>query len=158
MYQIHLSKKFLWGMAGMVLALLIFKAGILVGYHKAGFSYRWGESYHRNFAGPRRGFFRDFHDRDFISAHGTFGEILSIDGAKLVVRGRDNVEKIISTDQKTMMQRGRDAVRIQDLHQGDFIVTIGSPNNEGQIEAKFIRLIPPPRNYVQKNTASSTSP
>ena len=129
-------------MGGIVIMLLIFKAGMMVGYRKAGFSYRWGDSYHRNFAGPRKGFLRDFRDRDFIDGHGTFGEILSIDGAKFVVRGRDNMEKIISTDDKTVLQRGRDTVRLQDLRVGDFIVTIGSPNNEGQIEAKFIRIMP----------------
>ena len=38
----------------------------------------------------------------------------------------------------------RDEIKISDLKIGDFIVVIGSPNTDGQVEAKFIRLMPEP--------------
>ena len=42
--------------AGLLVILLSFSAGVHVGYRKAGFSEGWGDNYHRNFAGPNNGF------------------------------------------------------------------------------------------------------
>jgi hypothetical protein len=124
--------------------LFVFKAGEFVGYGKANFSYRWGENYHRNFAGPRNGFLgnfgRGFGDKDFINAHGTFGTIIKIDGSTLVVKGRDDVEKIILISDQTIITRRRETIKSNDLKVDDRVVIIGSPNEQGQIEAKLIRV------------------
>jgi len=113
-----------------------------VGYKKASFSYRWGENYHRNFAGPRQGFFGNVSDRNFVESHGTFGQIIKIDGTTLVVRGKNNSEKIIVVKNDTVIRSGGNTVALTDLKVDDSIVTIGEPNNEGQIEAKLIRIMP----------------
>jgi hypothetical protein len=148
------SKTFRIGLifiGALIVLLLVFKAGVFVGYKKAQFSYRWGENYHRNFAGPRSGFFGDFRrglgDRDYINAHGTFGSIIKIDpaagsgqAATLIVKGSDNTEKTILVSDKTTIKSRREAIKIKDLKVDDRIVIIGSPNEQGQIEAKFIRL------------------
>jgi hypothetical protein len=128
----------------LIVLLFVFKVGVFVGYKKANFSYRWGENYHRNFAGPRGGFFEDFkrgfRDKDFINAHGTFGSILRIDGNTIIMKGQDDVEKTILVSEGTLINKGREAVKISDLKADDKIVVIGSPNEQGQIEAKLIRL------------------
>lgn len=125
-----------------------FSAGVAVGYRKAKFSYAWGENYHKNFGGPREGFMRDFdrefQGRDFIDAHGTFGQIISIADSELVVRGRDNVEKVIVVNESTEIRRFKDAIKIKDLAIDEPIVVIGDPNDLGQIIAKFIRVMPVP--------------
>src|SRR3990167_7137010 len=81
----------------LILLLLVFKAGVFVGYKKASFSYSWGENYHRNFAGPRRGFLSDFRrgfeDKDFINAHNTSGSIIKINNSTLIIKKSNNVEK-----------------------------------------------------------------
>ncbi len=139
------SKKFhylTWSVAGLIVLLLVFKAGVMVGYKKASFSYRWGENYHRNFAGPRQGFFGNVSDRNFVESHGTFGQIIKIDGTTLVVRGKNNSEKIIVVKNDTVIRSGGNTVALTDLKVDDSIVTIGEPNNEGQIEAKLIRIMP----------------
>ena len=44
------SKKFntlVYGFLVAVIALLIFQAGVFVGFHKASFSYRWGDNYQK---------------------------------------------------------------------------------------------------------------
>src|SRR3989344_915458 len=97
------------GLAGFVALILVFGAGVKVGALKARYSYKWAESYHKNFGGPRGGFFgdwRQFPAGDFISGHGAFREIIK-EGLKV----------------------------------GDRAVIIGSPNEEGQIEAKMIRIM-----------------
>lgn len=141
------SKKFqlaTWIAAGFILLLLVFKLGVFVGYKKAFFIGRWSENYHRNFAGPRGGFFRNFlsDKRDFIGAHGVFGSVLSVDGTRIVVRGRDNVEKIILVTDKTVITRLRETVGAYDIKPDDNIVIIGEPNDAGEIQAKFVRIMP----------------
>jgi len=131
------------GIAGFVIVGLIFGAGMFVGGMKAKFSYRWAESYHKNFAGPREGFLGDwqsFPRGDFIEGHGAFGEIIQISDTDLVVKGRGDVEKVIITTEDTTIQKGRETIKKEELKVGDQIVIIGSPNEEGQIEAKLIRV------------------
>ena len=139
------SKKFqiiTWMIAGIIVLLLAFHAGVIVGYKKASFSYRWGENYHRNFGGPRSGFSNNFFDRDFIESHGTFGQIIKIDGMTLVVKGRGDAEKIIVIKNNTVTRKQRNTISTNDLKINDYIVIIGEPNNQGQIEAAFIRIMP----------------
>lgn len=132
------------GLAGFAVVILIFGAGMFVGGMKAKFSYRWAENYHRNFAGPREGFFsklREFPTRDFISGHGSFGEVIEIKDKEFVIKSRENIEKVIVIKDDTIITKGRK--RIKDgLAVGDNVVIIGSPNDEGKIEAKMIRIIP----------------
>lgn len=133
------------GLAGFAVILLIFGAGMVVGGMKARFSYRWAESYHENFAGPQGGFIGDWRrfpvpPGDFVESHGTFGEILKINDSDLVVKGRGDVEKVILLTKDTIIQKGRNTIKKEELKVGDSIVIIGSPNNEGQIEAKLIRV------------------
>ncbi len=132
------------GLAGFVIVVLIFGAGMFVGGMKARFSYRWAESYHKNFAGPREGFFGDWKNLppfpgDFIEGHGDFGEIIKIN-SDLVIKGRDDVEKIIIIKEDTIIEKGRTTIKKDELRVGNQIVVIGSPNEKGQIEAKLIRL------------------
>jgi len=132
------------------MAVLIgaFSVGMAIGFRKARFSYAWGENYHKNFSGPRGGFFKDFSNdlmgADFIGAHGAFGPIIDISNSELAIRGRDNVEKIIVVGEDTDIRRLKDTILLEDLKLDEPIVVIGEPNEQGQIEAKFIRVMPVP--------------
>ncbi len=141
--QKDILKWIIIGLTGFAVVGLIFGAGMVVGGMKAKFSYRWAEQYHKNFAGPRTGFFSDwrsFPRGDFIEGHGAFGEIIQISDTDLVVKGRGDVEKVIITTEDTAIQKGRETIKKKELKIGDQIVIIGSPNEEGQIEAKLIRI------------------
>ena len=133
------------GLAGFVIIILIFGAGMFVGGIKARFSYRWAESYHKNFAGPREGFFGNWQGippfpGEFIEGHGTFGEIIKINDSDLVIKGQGDLEKIIVLKEDTILEKGRATIKKEDLKVGDQVVIIGSPNEQGQIEAKLIRI------------------
>jgi len=148
------SKKFMVAIAGLVgLAVIVgtFSLGVFVGYHKARFSYAWGENYHNNFGGPRGGLFQDFSGKEFMDAHGTYGQIVKVDVSILVVKGRDNVEKIVVVSADTSIMSLRNAIKISDLKVNDNIVVIGEPNDQGQIEAKFIRFLPAISNMPMMN-------
>ena len=130
---------------GVIVFLLIFNLGMIIGFRKANFSYKWGENYHQNFAGPQGGFFRDFGGRDFIEPHGVFGQIIKIDNATLIIKSPDNVEKTVIAKDDTVIERFRETIKLTDLKIDDQIVVIGEPNTSGQIEAKFIRIMPSPK-------------
>lgn len=142
-FQSRFFSGLIGGVIGLIIILLAFKVGIMVGIRKADFSCKWSDNYHRNFAGPREGFMFGFKDQDFIEAHGSFGEIIKIDGNTLVIIGRNNIEKSVSADEKTIIKRFQDDLKVKDLNVKDKIVVIGEPNESGQIEAKLIRVFPP---------------
>ena len=132
--------KVLYGIVIIIIALLIFSAGISVGFHKASFGRAWGENYERNFGMmPNRPMFgRD----NFPNANGAIGKILKITLPTIIVQDRDNTEKVILTKNDTKIQKLKENITTNDLKIDDFIVVIGNPNEQGQIEAKLIRIMP----------------
>jgi len=81
---------------------------------------------------------------DFVEAHGAFGSIIDIKESELAIKGKNNVEKIIVISESTDIRRFRDAIKIKDLALDEYVVVIGEPNDQGKIDAKFIRVMPPP--------------
>lgn len=129
------------GLFGFIVIVLIFSAGVKVGTLKARYSYQWADNYHKNFAGPKGGFlgdWRKFPAGDFIGGHGAFGEVIELNDSGFVIKGRGDIEKIIVTTDDTVVKKGRQTVE-DGLKVGDRVTIIGSPNEEGQIEAKLIR-------------------
>jgi len=130
----------------LVILLLVFRAGMEVGLRKATFSYRWGENYHRNFGGPRGGFMGGMMQDDPVGGYGVFGKIIKIDLPLVVINDQRGTEKVVLLKNDTTIRRFRDAIQPGDIKIDDAVVVIGSPNDAGQIEAKLIRMIPPPLN------------
>jgi hypothetical protein len=149
------SKLFKWlllTIAYLIVILLIFNLGVFVGFKKAKYSYRWGENYHQMFGGPRGGFMQDFQGKDFTAGHGTVGQVIKVEDKSIIVSGPDQVEKIIKLTDQTEIRQGREIIKTDQIKTGDLIVAIGSPNDDGTIEAKLIRRfdpqtdqLPPPR-------------
>ena len=57
MQEMIKSKKFIIASVALgviIVALVSFATGVFVGFHKARFSYKFGENYERNFMGPRQ--------------------------------------------------------------------------------------------------------
>lgn len=140
---------------GIVLvALISFSGGLAVGFHKAKFSYAFGENYERNFANGKfqekdggRGMSRrdmmrdhDFEGKNFRNGHGISGEILSIADANIIIKDRDNKENTVSISEKTIIRNGRDSIQTSDLTIGTKVVIIGNPSDTGTIDADFIRV------------------
>ncbi len=131
----------------VIILLLDFRVGEFVGYRKAGFSRGWAENYHRNFGGPRPGFFGDLDDRAYTESDGTFGPILKINLATTTVRNFTFVVEDANKQEKTVVVSDATSIRLQsqDLKAGDLkvddrVLIIGDPTDKGQIDAKFIRV------------------
>lgn len=144
------SQKTVWtGIVGLILALVIFQAGIFVGFHKASFSYGSGDNFHRMFGAPERNGmmgldgFGGFPGGELTSAYGTTGTIVKITLPTIVVAGSDKVEKVVVVNEQTILRQFRDDINNNDLKVGDSIIVIGAPNSSStQIVAKLIRVLP----------------
>lgn len=147
-----------------LLVLVIFRAGMFFGFQKAEFSSRWAENYHRNFDGPRQGGIIENIEqrlgggnRNFIGAHGTSGTILKIDTptavsgqasstdqetqkTTLIIKDQNNTENIVVISDDTVIRAGTETIKTMDLKIDDHIVIIGTPDEQGEIQAKFIRI------------------
>ncbi len=144
-FQSNTVKGAILGIGAVIILLLVFKTGMIVGTKKADFSCRWSDNYHRNFGGPRGGFMPGLGDRDFLEANGTFGQVIKIEGSNLVIKGSKDIEKVVIVDNNTVIKLFSDTIKLTDLKIDDNIVVIGEPNQQGQIVAKLIRVMPKPQ-------------
>ena len=120
----------------------VFGVGVFVGQKRAEFSFQFASNYHRNFAGPEQGLFGNYITKDFISGHGVYGAVMEIEGDMLFVIGQDNMEKTVVISSATTIMQNKMAVAASDIKINDSIVVIGSPDDQGRIQAKFIRILP----------------
>lgn len=146
------------GLCVIIVALLIFQAGMFVGYRKAMFAGGMSDEYSRTFIG-RRGMpdmMDGFIGKDVPGGHGAVGKVVQVNGPVLVVADSNDTEKEVVTASSTLVRKFRDEASLSDIQVDDYIVVIGSPNAKGQIEAKLIRLMPPPGDNQPASTATST--
>jgi len=157
LYHAKYFKTFTIVVGAILIALTSFAVGMSVGFHKAKFSYKWGENYERNFAGPGMGgpmgFMHDFQGRDFRNSHGTAGVIVSLTDNNLVIKDRDGKENTVAVTDKTVIKKYREDIKITDLKQGDQVVVLGNPGNDGTINADIIRVFDNPAD-LNNNSAS----
>ena len=123
----------------LIILILVFGLGVYVGYRKAKFSYSWGENYEKNF--PKKRGFLGFMPGDIMNAHGTVGSVSEINGNIIVLKDNDGTQKsILTSSSTTVISRPGTDLKLQDIKVNDAITVIGTPNNQGQIEAKLIRI------------------
>ena len=139
-FESKVSTGVLIGIGIIIVAMLIFSAGIAVGFRKASFGRAWGENYEQNFGmGPNRPM---FGEDNFPNANGAIGKIIKVELPTIIVQDKDNTEKVILIKEDTQIQKMKGGITTNDLKTDDFVVVIGNPNEQGQIEAKFIRVMP----------------
>jgi hypothetical protein len=76
--------------------------------------------------------------------HGIIGKIIKVSLPTIIVMGPDNIEKVIVTTASTTAHQMRDVIALDKLTADQFITVLGYPNEQGQIVAKFIRVMPNP--------------
>ncbi|MEI6581035.1 MAG: hypothetical protein WCO07_02575 [bacterium] len=148
MFESKVSVGVLYGIGFALVVMIVFYCGVSVGFHKASFGRAWGDNYQRNFGmmgdegmmGGRFGFRGD----NFPNAHGSTGKIIKVELPTIIVQDKNGTEKVILIKNDTRIQKMMVNIQKTDLKTDDFVVAIGSPNTSGQIEAKFIRVMPRP--------------
>lgn len=138
-------KKLIYAIGIVFIIFLIFQLGMIAGFKKASFSNDWGNNYERNFGPMRQAppFVRD-NLKDLPNAHGAIGKIIKIEFPNIVVLDKDQTEKVVVIKDDTNILERKDKVTQDSLIVDQFIIVIGNPNDQGQIEAKLIRIIPSP--------------
>jgi len=142
-----LFKRIIIIFGAIILALLIFRVGVSVGYRKASFGNDWNNNYPSNFEGKHpdfrmmQGGLGDW--KDSPNSHGAIGRIIKIEiPSVVVIDDHDQIEKVIIIDNNTKIMRGRNQIKQEDLGIDNSVIVIGIPNSQGQIEAKLIRVMP----------------
>ncbi len=148
----------------ILIALVIFQAGQFVGLKRAEFSFRMADNYYNNFdfrtdkrfegrkGEPRVQTFTPgmmgsggmMGGNNFTESHGAAGKIIKISLPTITVSSLDNVEKTILINKDTVIREFRSSIDSSELKVDDFVVSVGEPTDNGQIEAKFIRVMPFP--------------
>jgi hypothetical protein len=143
------ANRILIGLGVVCGAAVVFSLGTMAGYHKARFAEHFGENYERNFFGERqgrddRGFMGNMHNRFDLppSGHGAVGRVLSVSLPNFVVIGSDNLEKVITVTNETLVRKFREEATTADIAVGMSVAVLGDPNELGAIQAKFIRVMP----------------
>ncbi len=128
----------------LFIAFFVFQAGMVVGFHKASFRHDWDGNFSNNFGPMHRGGMMSGFPENFPNSHGAIGKIIKVELPTLIIEDKDNVEKIVLITDNTLIRNMRLVATVNDLKVDSSVVVIGSPNAQGQIEAKLIRILPLP--------------
>jgi hypothetical protein len=118
----------------------VFELGEFVGFHKASFASRWEENYEHNFGGLPQGMAT--FNRRIPNPHGAAGKIVSVTAPTFSIVGDFENEKTIRVASSTIIRKGDQEVTFKELVVGESAVVIGTPNEQGEIDATLIRILP----------------
>lgn len=164
--RLHESKTVRGVVIGLGLAaigLLVFGAGVRVGYHEARFAHSFGDNYDRMFVGPHHGGPGDGFGLPFqghpagMNDHGAVGQVVSVALPDIVIAGIDKVEKTVVVSPQTIIRQYRNTATANDIHVGSFVVVIGNPTATGDVAADLIRLMPPPPGFATTSVPAATT-
>lgn len=136
----HTFVKILTAIGCLIILIVVFEAGVATGYHKASFAYHWEENYEHNFGRPESPFMMGA--RAMPNPHGGAGMIASVTLPTFVIVGGSEDEKVVRIASTTVIRNGAAAVDATQLSPGMTATVIGTPNDEGEIQAELIRIMP----------------
>ena len=132
-----------------LIAWVIFATGIFIGYHKATFSRDWDDTYHEGMMNPNSPLAPFTYNTDGANPHGTMGEIISIHMPVIMIKGSNNAEQVVIISSSTIIRLLHNIASTSAIQSGQFGVVIGEPDNRGEIQASFIRIVPPPPEIIR---------
>lgn len=125
----------------VIIAIFIFEAGVAVGFHKAGFARAWEEHYRTNFGAPSA---YGIPSRTLPDPHGAVGTVVSVTPPTFAVTAPGRAEEIVRIGDDTLIRDGAATVSADDIAPGKYVIVIGMPGDEGVIDARLVRVLPPP--------------
>lgn len=139
--------------------IIVFHVGEEFGYKKYEIMNRMSGGYYKTF-GPgdnrRMGPLGYLFD-DQTNTHGVSGKVINVTADKILVEDDEGIEKNVLVDNKTIIKKQRLSIKESEIKIDDFIIVIGSPTSDGQIDAKIIRILPAPITETQENEISSST-
>jgi uncharacterized membrane protein len=135
----------LWILGGLIVLFVVFGLGITVGYDRAGFAAGFDQNYYQNFYGASPGGSIGMMAPPMpVAIHGVVGTVIDLGTSTISVKDQQNNEQSVEVSPGTDIRNGNGNIMIGDMVVGDIIAVIGEPNNQGQIAARFIRIISAP--------------
>jgi len=128
----------------VVIVLLAFQGGVLVGYHEGSFGSDRDSAYARGLGDPRSIFAPFMRDADDANPHGAVGEIVRTASSTFMLKGPSSDEQVVSFTPTTTIRLMRGAGTPSDIRVGEQAIVIGEPGQGGDIDAVFIRILPAP--------------
>ena len=143
------SKLFAGIVTGVCITLVvicIFEVGVMVGYHEANYSSRWGENYTRNFGSGTMGM-HGITDANRPMPDGITGKIVSVTHAtasstELVISDSQHPEEKVLIVSDTIIRDHQNTLSPASLSVDEEVVVLGSPDTNGEIVAKLVIIIP----------------
>lgn len=159
-FQSHTISKIIAVLAGLLLILLIFQAGVLVGYRRGQFASNWTAAYGPGMMGEPRSIFAPFmHDGDDVNPHSSIGEVVSVKLPSIMIKGANSAEQIVTVSPTTTIRYMHTNASTSDLVPGSQVLVIGEPEDNGSIDAVLIRIMPmPPRGQSGTTTLPLPTP
>jgi hypothetical protein len=136
------AKRLVAAVAVILVIVVVFSAGVAVGYHRGVYLFQWNERYLRGFADPRSIFAPFERMPDSANSHGVVGKIVSVSLPSLMIQGKDSAEQVVAISATTTIRAFRDATSTSALKVGANVIVIGLPDKNGTIDAEFIRVMP----------------
>ncbi len=127
-------------------AIILFRVGVTVGFHEARESYGMGEDYFYRAVGGHPGISEEFVGA-IPGAYGAAGTVMSVTVPTFVVSQPDQTEKIIRMATTTAIRFERTNTTTAAIAPGSFVVVVGTPGANDELDATLIRLLPPPDDF-----------
>lgn len=108
-------KRAIFIFAGLLLSAFILNAIMLTAGYKTGFFHRWAEEQY-------------------------FGRVTEISENGFLIVDEKNNEKPVLIKKDTRIRMGREFATKEDLLVNNYVIVVGSQNNQGQVEARVIRI------------------
>ncbi len=129
-------------LAELIILIGVFALGMNVGFRKAHFTDEWIKNYPANFGSQAGAYPLPLPPPDrLFNNHGVLGTILNTDGKTIIIKAADNNENTVILEPATVIRQDFTDLTAKDLKANQQIIVIGAPNEQGQIDAKFIRIL-----------------
>lgn len=127
--------------ATLLVLLVTFELGVMLGYREAAFSYHLNDGFNRNFGAGGAGFGAD---ATHPHPHGSMGQIVSLALPVITVESPDRPEQQVRIGSSTIVRDQERTIRADELTVGEQVVVLGTPNDQGEVEAALVRVVPAP--------------
>jgi hypothetical protein len=128
-------------LSGLIAVFVAFGLGIAVGYERAGFAAGFDRNYYRIFLGGTPGAMGLMAPPVPMAMHGVVGTVIDIGTSTISVTDAENNERSVAVSSGTVIRDGDNDAGIANVKVGDMIAAIGEPNDQGQVAARFVRII-----------------
>lgn len=139
------TKTLLWILCGILVALITFGLGVAVGYRRAIFASDFGANYYHSMYGnpfgpPMIGVMNNGPQ----TIHGVVGEVIDVGSTTMAVQDPSGDEESVFVASDTPIREMNNEITLIEIDVGDHVTVIGEPDQNGQVEARFIRVFQSP--------------